>query len=82
MRVNGQLTFNRLRQRIEAARHGFGLAYVREDTVCQELEAGTLTRVLEEWCAPFSGYYLYYPTRKQHPTAFALFIDAIRYQDK
>lgn len=82
VRVDGQLTFNRLRQRIDAARHGSGLAYVPEDAVYQELEAGTLTRVLEEWCVPFPGYDLYYPTRKQHPTAFALFIDAIRYQDK
>ncbi|MCW2478010.1 LysR family transcriptional regulator [Candidatus Symbiopectobacterium sp. NZEC135] len=82
VRVDGQLTFNSLRQRIDAACHGFGLACVPEDAVCQELKAGTLTRVLEEWCAPFPGYYLYYPTRKQHPTAFALFIDAMRYQEK
>ncbi|MFT8211335.1 MAG: LysR family transcriptional regulator [Symbiopectobacterium sp.] len=80
VRVDGQLTFNSLRQRIDAARNGFGLAYVPENTVSQELESGTLKRVLEAWCAPFPGYYLYSPTRKQHPTAFALFIEAMRYQ--
>lgn len=82
VRVDGQLTFNSLRQRIDAAQQGFGLAYVPEDTVQPALAAGTLIQVLATWCAPFPGYYLYYPTRKQHPTAFALFIEAIRYRQE
>lgn len=79
VRVDGQLTFNCLRQRIDAAVAGFGLAFVPDDTVQDELADGRLLRVLETWCPPFPGYYLYYPSRKQHTTAFALFIAAIRY---
>lgn len=69
-RVDGQLTFNSLRQRIDAAAAGFGLAFVPEDAVKGELASGQLMRVLEDWCPPFPGYYLYYPSRKQHTTAF------------
>lgn len=80
VRVDGQLTFNSLRQRIDAALTGFGLAYVPEDSVKNEIASGQLIRVLEEWCEPFPGYYLYYPSRKQHTTAFALLLDALRYK--
>ncbi|PKE33122.1 LysR family transcriptional regulator [Rahnella sp. AA] len=80
VRVDGQLTFNSLRQRIDAAITGFGLAYVPEDSVKNEIASGQLIRVLEEWCEPFPGYYLYYPSRKQHTTAFALLLDALRYK--
>lgn len=78
VRVDGQLTFNSLRQRIDAAEVGFGLAYVPEDAVGEQLADGRLVRILSEWCEPFPGYYLYYPSRKQHTTAFALFVDALR----
>lgn len=61
VRVDGQLTFNSLRQRIDAAVIGFGLAYVPEDAVKDEISRGSLIRVLETWCEPFPGYYLYYP---------------------
>ncbi|MFL4556762.1 LysR family transcriptional regulator [Yersinia kristensenii] len=80
VRVEGQLTFNSLRQRIDAAMIGFGLTMVPEDAVRAEIASGNLVRVLEEWCEPFPGYYLYYPSRKQHTTAFSLFVDALRYQ--
>lgn len=80
VRVDGQLTFNSLRQRIDAAVHGFGLAYVPEDSVASEITSGKLIRVLHDWCEPFPGYYLYYPSRKQHTTAFALLLDALRYK--
>lgn len=80
VRVDGQLTFNGLRQRIDAAIAGFGLAFVPDDTVRDPLASGQLVRVLEAWCPAFPGYYLYYPSRKQHTTAFAMFIEALRYQ--
>ena len=79
VRVEGQLTFNTLSQRIDAAASGFGLAFVPEDTVQKDLASGHLLKVLKTWCEPFAGYYLYYPSRKQHTTAFALFVDALRY---
>lgn len=80
VRVDGQLTFNSLRQRIDAAVVGLGLAYVPDDTVKEAIARGELVKVLEEWCTPFPGYYLYYPSRKQHTTAFSLFIEALRYK--
>ena len=63
-----------------AAIMGFGLAFVPEDAVKAEIASGSLVRVLKEWCEPFPGYYLYYPSRRQHTTAFSLFVDALRYQ--
>ncbi|MCC3719953.1 LysR family transcriptional regulator [Rouxiella badensis] len=80
IRVDGQLTFNSLRQRLEAAHLGFGLVYLPEDVVKDDLTQGRLIRVLEDWCAPFPGYYLYYPSRKQHTKAFSLLVEALRYQ--
>lgn len=78
VRVEGQVTFNLLAERIDAALSGFGLACVPEDCVQDELKSGSLIQVLQAWCPSFQGYYLYYPSRKQHPPAFALMIDALR----
>ncbi|MCL6746743.1 LysR family transcriptional regulator [Kosakonia sp. R1.Fl] len=79
VRVEGQLTFNNLASRIEAATSGLGLALVPEDCVAQAVSEGKLETVLDDWCEPFPGYYLYYPSRKQHTAAFTLLIDALRY---
>ncbi len=79
VRVEGQLTLNSLPQRIEAAEAGLGLAYVPEDTIVDGVAAGRLQHVLADWCAPFAGYSLYYPSRRQHTAAFALLVDALRY---
>ncbi|WP_140919468.1 LysR family transcriptional regulator [Limnobaculum xujianqingii] len=81
VRVEGQLTFNLLSERIDAVLSGFGIACVPEDMIDDFVKSGELIQVLEEWCPSFSGYYLYYPSRKQHPTAFALMIDALRYSE-
>lgn len=78
VRVEGQLTFNSLRQRIDAAQLGLGIAFVPEDTVAEPLADGRLQMALDDWCPPFPGYYLYYPSRRQHTTAFALLIEAQR----
>lgn len=79
VRVEGQLTLNCLPQRIEAAEAGLGLAYVPEDTIAEGVAAGRLQHVLADWCVPFAGYYLYYPSRRQHTTAFTLLVDALRF---
>lgn len=81
VRVEGQLTFNQLSERIDAALSGFGMACVPEDMIEELVKSGELVQVLEEWCPSFPGYYLYYPSRKQHPPAFALLIDALRYSE-
>jgi DNA-binding transcriptional LysR family regulator len=78
--VQGQLTFNSSSPMLKAVLAGFGLAYVPEDMVRTQLAEGTLVRVLDDWCAPFPGYHLYYPSRRQSSPAFALLIEALRYQ--
>ena len=80
VRVEGQLIFNGTAQMLNAALAGFGLAYVPEDLAQPHLAAGRLKRVLEDWCPPYSGYHLYYPSRRQSSPAFALLVDALRYR--
>ncbi|BES85644.1 hypothetical protein PEC302107_39050 [Pectobacterium araliae] len=63
VRVEGPLTMNSLRQRVDAAQIGLGVAYVPEDSVQDAIASGRLIRVLTEWCPPFPGYYLYYRDR-------------------
>ena len=80
VRVEGQLVFNNVALRLNAALAGFGLAYLPEDQVQTHLADGRLVRVLDDWCPPFSGYHLYYPSRRQPTPAFALLVDALRYR--
>ncbi len=79
VRVEGQLVFNNLALRLNAVLAGIGLAYVPEDQVQTYVAEGRLIRVLEDWCPPFSGYHLYYPSRRQPTPAFALVVDALRH---
>jgi DNA-binding transcriptional LysR family regulator len=80
VRVDGQLVFNNLALRMNAALAGLGLAYLPEDQVERHVAEGRLIRVLEDWCAPFSGYHLYYPSRRQPAPAFAVLVEALRYR--
>ncbi|AUC94768.1 LysR family transcriptional regulator [Bradyrhizobium sp. SK17] len=80
VRVDGQLVFNSTALRIKAALAGLGLAYVAEDQVRGPLAKGQLIQVLDDWCAPFPGYHLYYPSRRQSAPAFALLVEALRYR--
>lgn len=80
VRVDGQLVFNGPNQMLNAALAGLGLAYVPQDLAQPHLDSGLLTRVLEDWCPPYSGYHLYYPSRRQPSPAFALLVDALRYR--
>jgi len=80
VRVEGQLVFNNLAMRLNAALAGLGLAYLPEDQVKTHLADGALIRVLADWCPPFSGYHLYYPSRRQPKPAFAVLVDALRYR--
>jgi DNA-binding transcriptional LysR family regulator len=81
VRVEGQLVFNGIFQVLDAAVAGFGLAYVPEDLAKPYLAKGRLKRVLEDWCVPWPGYHLYYPSRRQTSAAFALLVDALRYRN-
>jgi len=78
--VQGQLVFNNIALRLNAARAGLGLAYLPEDQVQADIAAGRLVRVLADWCAPFPGYHLYYPGRRHASPAFAVLVDALRYR--
>jgi DNA-binding transcriptional LysR family regulator len=80
VRVEGQLVFNMTDQMLNAALAGFGMAYIPEDLAEPHLAKGRLKRVLKDWCAPFPGYHLYYPSRRQSSPAFALLVDALRYR--
>jgi DNA-binding transcriptional LysR family regulator len=80
VRVEGQLALNGTFQMLNAALAGFGLAYVPEDLAQPHLAKGRLKRVLEDWCPPYSGFHLYYPSRRQPSAAFALLVDALRHR--
>jgi DNA-binding transcriptional LysR family regulator len=80
VRVEGQLVFNTVGLRLKAVLAGLGLAYLPEEQAHAQLESGELIRALADWCPPFSGYHLYYPSRRQPAPAFALLVDALRYR--
>jgi DNA-binding transcriptional LysR family regulator len=81
VRVEGQLVFNGTAPMLDAALAGFGLAYLPEDSVRVHIADGQLVRVLADWCPPYPGYHLYYPSRRQPTPAFALLVNALRYRD-
>ena len=80
VRVEGRLVFNDIALRLNAALAGLGLAYLPDDLVQTHVASGRLIHVLSDWCPPFSGYHLYYPSRRQRSPAFAVLVDALRYR--
>lgn len=80
VKVDGQLILNDVDIILAAAIAGRGIAHLVEDRVTHLLEQGLLVRVLETWCEPFDGYYLYYPSRRQPSSAFSLLLNALRYK--
>jgi DNA-binding transcriptional LysR family regulator len=80
VRVEGQLVFNGAGALLNAALKGLGLTYLTQDRVQPYVSTGELVRVLSDWCPSFSGYHLYYPSRRQPSPAFSLLVDALRYR--
>ena len=80
VRVEGRLVFNTATMAVRAARAGAGLAFVPEDRVSHLIERGELVRVLADWCPSFTGFHLYYPSRRQPTPAFAVVANALRYR--
>lgn len=78
VRVEGQAIFNTSPHIVLAALNGVGIAFLPEEEFAPHIEQGRLVRVLQDWCPPFSGYHLYYPSRRQHSPAFSLVVDALR----
>lgn len=81
VRVEGQFTCDDVQTNIDAAIDGLGLVCLPNDTVERALGEGHLVRVLEDWCPPFPGYHLYYPSRRQHSPAFNLLVEALRWRE-
>ena len=80
--VNGSLLLDELDLVIQAALDGAGLAWVAEDRITEHLASGALVRVLEDWCPPFPGFFLYYPSRRQRPAALSALIDTLRLESE
>jgi len=79
-RVDGPLIFNSIRPMVAAALAGFGIAFVPENSVADDVAAGRLIQVLDDWCPPIPGFHLYYPSRRHNSTAFQVIVDALRYR--
>ena len=77
--VNGPLIVDDLDIVTRAAIDGVGLAFMSEEHATPHLATGTLVRVLEDWCQPFPGFFLYYPSRRQQPAALSALIKALRF---
>lgn len=80
VKVEGQLVFNDVDLITTAALAGHGIAFMLEDHAAEYFASGELVRILEDWCEPFDGYYLYYPSRRQPSSAFSLLLNALRYR--
>ncbi len=78
--VDGQLIFNSLAPMHQAALDGLGLAFLPENSVAADISAGRLVQVLDDWCAPYAGYCLYYPSRRQPTAAFTVLLEALRWR--
>lgn len=78
VRVDGRAVFNTSPHMVMAALDGLGIAFLPEEEFAPHIEAGRLVRVLADWCPPFSGYHLFYPSRRHHSPAFARVLDALR----
>lgn len=76
--VSGPLIVDDVETVVRAAIDGIGLAFVSDERVMQQLESGELIRVLEDWCQPFPGFFLYYPSRRQQPAALSALINTLR----
>jgi DNA-binding transcriptional LysR family regulator len=76
--VNGPLIVDDVEIVIRAAIDGVGLAFISEEHAALHLASRALVRVLEDWCQPFPGLFLYYPGRRQQPAALSALINALR----
>lgn len=73
--VEGPLIVGEDRLNVEAAINGAGITFVFEGYVSDAIADGRLVRVLEDWCPPFDGFFVYYPSRRQMRPALRAFVD-------
>lgn len=81
VRVTGQWIYNSISPIVRAALAGQGLGFLPDDAVAEHIAQGRLVRVLDDWCQPYTGYHLYYPSRRQSSGALAVIVEALRYQE-
>lgn len=81
VRARGQWTFNSSAPIVRAALAGYGLAFVPEDMVLEHIAEKRLIRVLDDWCQPYPGYYLYYPSRRQSSSPLSVIVEALRHPE-
>lgn len=82
VRVDGQLIVNDIALARQGAIDGGGIVYLPLDYVQSSIDSGELVRVLMDWCPPFPGYHLYYPSRRQQSPALAAVIEGLRYRER
>ena len=80
VRTRGPVTVNSARLAIDAAERGLGLACLPAPLVEASVRAGRLTPVLDDWCPPYPGFHLYYPSRRQQTAGFAAVVEALRWR--
>ena len=76
--VSGPLIVTDAELTLRAALDGVGLTFALEEHVAERIARGELVRVLEDWCPPFDGFFLYYPSRRHQPRALQALVDALR----
>jgi DNA-binding transcriptional LysR family regulator len=64
---------------LQGAVQGLGLAYVSEHKAAAYLAEGKLLRVLQDWCQPFPGFFMYYPSRRQQTAALTALVKVLRF---
>ncbi|NVO24740.1 LysR family transcriptional regulator [Donghicola mangrovi] len=80
IRVEGPWIFNSVEPTVQAALAGYGIAFVPEHEVLEHLQSVELIAVLDDWCQPFTGFHLYYPSRRQNSAAFEIVVNALRHR--
>lgn len=76
--VQGPVVFDDVNLMIQAAVNGVGLGRALEEQVAELIMKRRLIRALEDWCPPFPGFFLYYPSRRNQPAALVALINALR----
>jgi len=80
--VQGPLIVDDVELIVRAAIDGVGLGFMAEETAAPHLASGALVRVLEDWCPPYPGFFLYYPSRRQLPAALSALIETLRLEGR
>jgi DNA-binding transcriptional LysR family regulator len=78
--VPGPVVLDDVDLMVRAALDGAGIAFTFEEQVAPLLAKRRLVRVLEDWCPPFPGYFLYYPSRRHQPPGLSALIETLRYR--